>query len=155
MHTRGEASGQGGFASTPGAHSAVPVVATTRLLPIATAANEMGWTEMAPAEKGGVTATRERVRNTHTRHNDSKEIRRDQIAPPPPAPWHKRPRRIGWTVTSYSSNEALARYNTDMPWSGCQHGQICVWLNFRANWAFSPGELHLYHDSDTKSALLI
>jgi len=49
---------------------------TTRLLPIATAANEMGWTEMAPAEKGGVTATRERVRNTHTRHNESKEIRR-------------------------------------------------------------------------------
>lgn len=42
-----------------------------------------------------------------------------------------------------------------MPWSGCQHGQICVWLNFRANWAFSPGELHLYHNSDTQSALLI
>lgn len=42
-----------------------------------------------------------------------------------------------------------------MPWSGCQHGQICVWLNFRANWAFSAGELHLHHNSDTQSALLM
>lgn len=72
---------------------------------------------MAPAEKG-VTATRERVRNTHTRHNESKEIRRDKTAPPPPAPGHKRPRCIGWTVTSGGSNEAVARHNADMPWSG-------------------------------------
>lgn len=42
-----------------------------------------------------------------------------------------------------------------MPWSGCQRGQTCVWLNFRANWAFSPDELHPYHISDTQSALLI
>lgn len=42
-----------------------------------------------------------------------------------------------------------------MPWSGCQHGQTCVQLNFRANWAFSPDELHPYHISDTQSALLI
>lgn len=88
----GEASGEQSFSSTPIARCAVPVMAYPRLLPIATAANEMGWTEMAPAEKGGVTATRERVRNTHTRHNESKEIRRDQTAPPPPAPGRKRPR---------------------------------------------------------------
>lgn len=41
-----------------------------------------------------------------------------------------------------------------MPWSGCQHGQTCVWLNFRAVWEFNPDELHPYHISDTQSALL-
>lgn len=32
--------------------------------------------------------------------------------------------------------------------------QTCVWLKFRANWVFSPDELHLYHISDTQSVLL-
>lgn len=82
----------------------------TRLLPIATAANEMGWTEMAPAKKGGVTATRERVRNTHK----AQWIQRDKERPnstPSPFPGTRGEGGTSWEVRSCDSSEAIADRN--------------------------------------------